>query len=184
MTLNALSAVEGVTGAYRAQSRYATTYRKRWSNLLYFYMKQYILLFGILFIGAIVLISCNKAEQKTNGKQDNSGTLNGKWELRVLHGGMAVNPSGPNYPPGNGDMWRFTDSLYERYANGQIVVSGKYSLTKDTSQATGKYMDAFILQQDFPYKIFFEFSNDSLVMYNGMIAADGTITKYVRVENQ
>ena len=146
-------------------------------------MKQYILLFSIFLIGAFVLIGCNKAEQKIKGKQDNSGSIIGQWELRVLHGGMVVNPSGPNYPPGNGDMWKFTDSLYERYTNRGLAASGKYSLTKDTCPATGRYMDAFILQQDFPYKIFFEFSNDSLVMYNGIIAADGTITKYVRVQD-
>jgi len=45
-------------------------------------------------------------------------------------------------------------------------------------------MDAFKLEQNSSYRTFFEFSNDTLVMYNGMIAADGTITKYVRVEVQ
>ena len=142
-------------------------------------MKQQYLLFSLLLISGIDFIGCNKPDQKKNSNQNSSDSLVGSWELRVLHGGMMPSPHGPNYPPGNGDRWKFTDSLYERYENGQLVVQGKYSLTKDTCPATGTYMDAFILQQDYSYKIFFEFSNDTLVMYNGIIAADGTITKYV-----
>jgi hypothetical protein len=142
-------------------------------------MKFRYLLFSLCLITAIIIIGCDKADQKKNPKKKATSSIVGSWELRVLHGGMIPRPEGPNYPPGNGDKWKFTDSLYEHYEKGQLASHGKYSLIKDTCPATGTYMDAFVVQEDYPHRIFFEFSKDTLVMYNGIIAADGTITKYV-----
>jgi hypothetical protein len=138
-------------------------------------MKTLSLLFTFFLIASV---GCHKAEEKTNTNQHHSGSIIGTWELRVLYGAMLANSPG-NYYPGNGHRWKFTDSLYEQYADGKLVMSGKYSLTKDTCPATGTYMDAFKLEQNFSYKTFFEFLNDTLVLYNGVIAADGTISKYV-----
>jgi hypothetical protein len=144
-------------------------------------MKTLCLLLSFFFLA---FVGCNKVKQQTNTSQHHSGSIIGIWELRVLHGGMLASPHGNYYPPGNGHRWKFTDSLYEQYADGKLVMSGKYSLSKDTCPATGTYMDAFKLEQNSSYKTFFEFSSDTLVLYNGVIAADGTISKYVIIEDK
>jgi len=45
-------------------------------------------------------------------------------------------------------------------------------------------MDAISFRNNsnnYGFQIFFEISRDTLTMYHGVIAADGTISKYVRI---
>jgi len=44
-------------------------------------------------------------------------------------------------------------------------------------------MDVLILKQNYNEKVFFEIAKDTLILYRGIIAADGTIGKYVRLSN-
>lgn len=106
--------------------------------------------------------------------------LQNTWELRNVYGGYRTPGTSPNTSPGNKNIWKFTDSTYEQYVSGVLQKTGKYTVTKGTSPATGRLMDALILDNNTTTKLFFEFANDTLVLYRGIVAADGTIEKYVR----
>ncbi len=111
-------------------------------------------------------------------------TIKGDWELREILGGLRAPNSSPFFAPGNGYRWKFTDSAYQSYSGQELVSKGNYILARDTSPATGKLMSLLIFPQNDNDKIYFEFSRDTLIFYRGMIAADGTIEKYVRLQNK
>ena len=140
----------------------------------------------VLIIAAASLLSaCNKSEKSTSGtsKEVLTNSIIGNWELRVVYGGNMPNPN-PTYPPGNGDIWKFVDAhYYERYQGTTVTNSGSYQLTNDTCPETGRYMEAFVIDNYGPLKIYFEFSKDTLIMYHGVVAADGVIARYVRLAN-
>lgn len=134
-------------------------------------------------IGLITLTSCEKGENiKLNATDSAGASLAGAWELRSVYGGYRLANSEPNYGPGNGHIWLFTDTSYQLYSKGQVLTSGKYIHTKDISPATGDVMDAIVIPENSNLKIHYGFLNDTLVFYQGTIAADGTIEKYVRVQ--
>jgi hypothetical protein len=110
-------------------------------------------------------------------------SLQNSWELRSLYGGYSAPNRNPNYAPGNKNIWKFMDSTYKQYSGGVLRKTGTYTLTKGTSPATGRYMDVMILDRNAGAELFFEFSKDTLVLYRGVIAADGTVEKYVRIPN-
>ena len=138
---------------------------------------------SILVILAIlaILVGCNRSET-TDEKKIYSDSLEGAWELREVRGGMVAGLS-PYYSQGNGNIWRFSESTLHHYAEGKLVDSGTFTITRDTCPATQTEMDAFILSNSYSHHIFFEISKDTLTLYNGIIAADGTIEKYVRINN-
>jgi hypothetical protein len=136
-------------------------------------MKRITVLINFL-ICVLVLGSCRKDALTSQ--------LMGSWELRILYGGQVAG-SGPNYSPGNGDIWKFTDSAYNRYVNGQLTGSGGYSLIKANTFDIGVPEDALILDGDSTFKIHFSITRDTLTTYVGSIPADGYIAKYVRLSN-
>lgn len=115
---------------------------------------------------------------------DDSVSIVNSWELRSSYGGFRAPVRNPSYQPGNGYIWKFTNTNYQLYSEGQVVSSGGYTMTKDTSVAAGRLMDALIINsgQNYNEKIFIQIAKDTLTMYRGIIAADGTIEKYVRVK--
>ncbi len=129
------------------------------------------------------LSACSKDNDTSSNSNQGPVALQNTWELRSIYGGYSVPGTSPSTSPGNKNIWKFSDTTYQQYANGVLYVSGKYTVTKDTSPATGQLMDALILDKNSTQKRFFAFSNDTLVMYRGLVAADGTIEKYVKVES-
>lgn len=123
-----------------------------------------------------LILSCKKNDHETY-----SNSIKGSWELRHVAGGFRAPGQSPDYAPGNGDIWKFSDSTYQHYSNGQLSDEGSYTLTKDTSLATGRYMDALILSNG-NWKLFFEISKNTLTLYVGIIAADGVIETYERID--
>lgn len=124
------------------------------------------------FIGALITLAfsgCKKEKMKD--------PLTGKWELRHLKGGIAA-PGEISYPAGNGTIITFTGPTYESYWLNQFNYHGTYSKTRGYCYATGREMDAFVIENG---KTFYEFSGDTLVLYIGVIAADGAIEKFVRL---
>lgn len=113
------------------------------------------------------------------GKSLGPAALPGTWELRWAFGGFAWQSY--DYPPGNGHVWKITADNYQVLRNGQVMESNTYTLTKDSSMATGQLMDAMVLA---PYRrqVYFTVTKDTLTLYHGHIAADGTIEKYVKTE--
>lgn len=103
----------------------------------------------------------------------------GQWELRTLLGSQ-VPGIGPNFRSGNGSIWKFTNSAFERYDNGQLTSSGTYTLTKANTFNSGVPEDALILNQDTTLKFHFHIIKDTLTIYVGSIPADGYIAKYVK----
>ena len=147
-----------------------------------------------LLILTLLLGSCERANKKFPSVQPGpkespnstityNSTIKGDWELREILGGLRAPNSSPFFAPGNGYIWKFTDSAYQSYSGQELVRKGNYILTRDTSPATGKLMSLLIFPQNDNDKIYFEFSKDTLTFYRGMIAADGTIEKYVRLQN-
>jgi hypothetical protein len=142
---------------------------------------KHVALFSYLTLSIFLLCSCKKNNADTEKDEaENPGSVSGSWELRVLYGGYRAPGASPYFAPGNGNIWKFTDSTYQYYGNRQLLCSGEYILGKDTSIATGRFMDYVILKQNYNEKIFFEIVKDILVFYRGQIASDGTIEKYVK----
>ena len=109
----------------------------------------------------------------------------GSWELRELQGGFRPPNAQIYYSAGNRNIWEFTDSTYKQSFQGEFASVGTYTLTKDTALATGRLMDALNIGDGiYKHQIYFEFNQDTLLLYNGQIAADGTIGKYVRMQAQ
>ena len=142
-----------------------------------------ILSAGMLVLLLNCLSGCSKDSDPAPNTNQGPVALQNTWELRSVYGGYRTPGTSPNTSPGNKNIWKFTDTTYQQYANGVLYVSGKYTVTKDSSAATGRIMDALILDKNTSQKLFFEFANDTLVLYRGIVAADGTIEKFVRVEN-
>jgi hypothetical protein len=147
-------------------------------------MKSNLLLW--VFI-CLVIYACGKAEIESGTVEDpekktTESSIVGSWELRELQGGFRPPNAQIYYSAGNGDIWEFTDSIYKHSFQGEFASVGTYTLTKDTALATGRLMDAFIMDGgNYKQQIYFEFNQDTLLLYDGQIAADGTIGKYVRV---
>ncbi|MEP7253137.1 MAG: hypothetical protein ABI683_12180 [Ginsengibacter sp.] len=124
--------------------------------------------------------------KKTGGEKapkEYSDSIKGTWELRYVIG-IQDPRANPNYSPGNGNIWQFGDSTYKYYRNAQLEDSGLYSLTKDTAFATGQYiMDALHLKQGASPGFPFQIDKDTLLIFRGIVAADGSIEKFVRLEN-
>ena len=57
-------------------------------------------------------------------------TLAGTWELRTISGGIGGFTY--NYPSGNGDIFKFTETTFAQYDSGSIINHGTYELIKDT----------------------------------------------------
>jgi len=123
--------------------------------------------------------------KKTNSVPDNSvhgeRALPGVWELRSVYGGNSV-AGGGNYLPGNGYKWKFTGTAYWLYVNNTVADSGLYKLSSGVNPQTSLETNAMILN-DTPFSLYYEIANDTLTIYRGVVAADGTIEKYVRIEN-
>lgn len=135
-------------------------------------------LFLLICLSAIIL-SLNSCK-KSGG--NNNQSLPGSWELRYLEGGYILSIQTGSYPPGNGNIYKFTDNSYWHYSGGQLIDSGGYRITKDTISPFQKNMDMLtFINVNTPRSVFFEFSNNNLTIYSGIIAADGTIGTYSRL---
>ena len=141
-------------------------------------MKRYCLI-AVLILLAYSVISCTSESKEVTPLKVNSNVLSGTWEMRGLTGGMV--PYNPNsYKPGNGNIWKFTADHFERIYNDSVYDSGSYRVTNTgVDLNTNRTINQFIFN-DTPAESF-ELKNDTLHIYNGMIAADGTISRYVKI---
>ena len=139
------------------------------------------LLSTVLLFSITIIWAC-KGSKATDENTTYSDSLNGAWELRTVIGGFRAPGPDPVYAAGNGNIWAFTDSTYKQYDKGNLVDSGVFSIVRDTCPATNTLMEAFVPGNDH-IKMFYEISMDTLTMYVGIIAADGYIAKYVRIDD-
>ena len=137
---------------------------------------------SILWVMGLIMATIFWAGCKKSGG-DSATTLTGNWELRFVEGGYRTSGASGSFPPGNGNILKFKDLNYWSYSNGQARDSGKYQIKKDTLSPNGKKMDKLtILHQTYNIDYFFQLSNNMLTLYFGTIAADGTVSTYVRLD--
>lgn len=137
---------------------------------------KYLPIAGLIL--ATMIMSCKK-ERTTNHTNNNTPvSLKGSWELRVRLGTQVPNVSG-YYLPGNGEIWSFTDSAYQYFEN-QLYDHGSYSITQAVATQTDKLMDELILNSDSTMGLFYQVSYDTLIIYRGNIASDGSIEKFLK----
>jgi hypothetical protein len=142
------------------------------------------ILFSLLFMAVNLMVGCEKDAEPDPAPAAYAGpplSIQNSWELRFLVGGYGLPNRNPNFAAGNGIIWKFMDSTYERYNKGVMYQTGKYTLTKDSSHATGRLMDALIFDKNAYPKLHFEIVKDTLTIYMGVISADGTVEKYVAI---
>ena len=129
----------------------------------------------------------HKAVKKTGADTNDNAvhgpqTLPGEWELRSVAGGLGPT-GGSDYAVGNGYRWKFSDSNYWYYAKHIPTDSGTYKLSSGINPQTSQQTDAMLFNGT-TYPLYFTIANDTLTIYRGVVAADGTIEKYIRIANQ
>jgi hypothetical protein len=104
--------------------------------------------------------------------------LEGSWELRTLKGSQ-IPGIRPDFSPGNGNIWKFTRSDYQKYVNGQLTNSGSYTVVKAKSYSSNVPDVALIFDRDTMLKYHFEINGNTLIIY--LLLADGYVAKYVKL---
>jgi hypothetical protein len=147
------------------------------------HMKKYFLL-GCLASMQLFSINCKKtATLNASNNTPPPSTVNllyGSWELRTTYGTFGNCQNG-DYVAGNGNMWKFSDAVYEQYEKSQLINSGPYILITDNCAATGRNMEAIVFPQSDYLKLYCDVSSDSLIMYRSGAANDLSIARFVRM---
>ncbi len=144
-------------------------------------MKLYSRL-AITLICIQLCTSCNKESIEAHDAVAGLQTLPGVWELRSVYGGNNVSIIG-DYEPGNGHIDRFTDDRYWFANPGSPTDSGSYRISSGINPATDTTSEVMIYNGDISWFRYFSIAGDTLTIYNGEVAYDGTIDKYVRIAN-
>ena len=95
-----------------------------------------------------------------------------------------------NYPSGNGNILKFTDTTYQVYLNGQLKQSGHYLIISDTTvnlntcgeRTASQFPNRIIYDNDsISDKKFIQISNNVLSIVSGCFTLDyGVLMKYER----
>lgn len=135
---------------------------------------------SVLLTCSFFLPTCKKDSGNT------PGIIEGNWELLRISGSRAT----VNYPAGNGNLLKFTNSSYEVFENSQKVKSGTYTIIDDPSAPAAvclilpsdQYRKRIIYDDDYnASKKFFQISKDTLSIISGCFASDaGTNVEYLR----
>lgn len=148
------------------------------------YMKGTLcsILFGSL---TLMQLACSKGNNNNNNITLTS--IIGSWELNEERIGMVPTI---NYPSGNGNILKFTDSEFQIFANGQLVKSGQFKIIGDNSVTTevclviptDQYRNRIIYDNNyFDTKIFLQVSENKLTFLSGCFAYDaGNYKEYLR----
>src|SRR5688572_18322810 len=144
------------------------------------------ILFSIL-LGGLTLIQLACRKDNINNNNLTLTSIIGSWELNKERKGMIPTI---NYPPGNGNILKFTDFEFQIFANGQLVRSGQYRISKDSTVAsetclvipTDQYRNRIIYDNNFfETKIFVQVSENKLTFISGCFAFDaGNYKEYLR----
>lgn len=99
----------------------------------------------------VITLGCFNSCKKNN-TENTAGNLvtAGAWELESVSGDMPTK----NYPPGNGNVFEFTDSTYKKYTNGTLSKSGHYSITPDATVV--ETVGLLIPADQFTHRIIFD----------------------------
>jgi hypothetical protein len=111
-------------------------------------------------------------------------SLIGTWELRSLDGAQVPNAQ-TTFAPGNGNRVIFTQNNVAFYNSDTLVREEQYSLVMDTCWAVPsppKMLPRFVIPNEIHGSgVFLEVDGKKLTIYRHLIAADGYIETYARV---
>lgn len=105
--------------------------------------------------------------------------INGTWELRHVAGGMLAGVD-PNIKKGNGDIYIFNNQNFERYSNGKIIQSGTFVISTESKDINNNHANSAIIFSTSTEKYYTNLSGDKLIIFMGVIAADGVEVTYER----
>ncbi|HXR84103.1 MAG TPA: hypothetical protein VN722_07335 [Hanamia sp.] len=126
----------------------------------------------IIILLPLCIISCKKEKTLV------SPSIIGTWELRTLYSGWIGNT---NYPAGNGNYLKFSESTFEIDTNQVLLNSGTYILVREKFNLTGEMGYRIIYNhEDNSDRTFVVVSNDSLTLSQD--AYDGGGALYIRLE--
>ena len=139
-------------------------------------MKKYLL----LAISISVMLFCFNSCKKNNGEEPNvaPAAIAGSWELESVSGSIPLK----NYPAGNGNIFQFTVSSYKKYLEGNLNVSGNYTLVPDATVVqtvglnipAGQFTQRIIFDNDTAaQKTFIDILNGKLRFVSGYFPLDG-----------
>lgn len=112
-------------------------------------------------------ISCKK------DNQDNLPNPSGTWEASKEIGGDS---QGSTYSPGNGNVFKFTDSTFKKYQVGQLIDSGTYNIIKETNE---DFKYRLILNSNYNSQLFIKvIDNEFILSQTGFYR---TVTLYIRI---
>lgn len=136
-----------------------------------------LLLTTLLWMVIPGIQSCQK--DNTADGTDIAGAIIGTWELRQTSGGLGTQVN--DYPPGNGNMIKFTNTRYENYENGVLVKSGTYTVIDDASVnesvclefAEGQFTHRIIYDNNYnDTRVFVEIVQNKLNFISGCYSLD------------
>jgi hypothetical protein len=106
-----------------------------------------------------------------------SDELNGTWELRHIEG-IQVAQVDPTFKAGNGNLLKFEGQNYERYYEGKKDENGTFTVTPEDTAINNRRANYSFTFNDNKEKIYFSLIKNKLIVFNGIIAADGTESTY------
>jgi hypothetical protein len=139
-------------------------------------MKKYLMLFVCLVLFSTIS-SCKK------DPVPNETTLNGSWELRYLLG-IQVPGIDPNFKPGNGNIYTFNNGKYQISQQSKAVDSGTYVIQKDERKINNNTSTHSMQITSKVYSsrnLYLKISSSTLVVFDGVIAADGIEATYAKI---
>jgi hypothetical protein len=142
-------------------------------------MKKYLML-SVCLILLSVISSCKK------DPVPNETTLNGSWELRHLLGIQVPNVD-PDFKPGNGNIYNFNNGKYLIYQQSKAVDSGTYVIQKEERQINKNTSTHSMQVSSKVYSsrnLYLKLSASTLVVFDGVIAADGIEATYEKISNK
>jgi len=140
---------------------------------------KYVIL--IACAGMLLVTACRKSTAVTNAG------LSGTWELTRIEANLTQ-----NYPAGNGNLLKFSDdSSYQKYTNGTLSKSGKFSIIYDTTVAAAtcstlsgiKFSSRIVYDTSYSSKkTFSNISGNTLTVVSAGCFAldDGSISYYTK----
>jgi len=136
-------------------------------------MKTALKIFSVIMI-ICTLFACKK------GNDDNEDNISGRWEFRGTVGGFIPIINQKN-KPGNGNILKFEGNNYEFITDGKVTKSGTYTIMKESKAINNTSANAYLIFDGNKEKTYINLSRKKLILFFGIIAADGVETTYERL---
>jgi len=122
------------------------------------------------FILLILVVSCKK--------EASVSSLNGTWEFKSMIGGQPV--STPDTAKHVSQL-RFADQQFEKYDDGKLTDSGTFTITAEKKSINNNQANYYLTTHG-DHKQYIKLSKNELVVFEGVIAADGVELYYTKLK--